>query len=42
MKIIEKDKYKNMNMGLHDKGRDRKIRNSNAVMKKESKKNEGT
>jgi len=40
MKIIEKDKYKNMNLGLHDKGSDRKILKPNAVMKKESKKNE--
>lgn len=42
MKIMKKDKYKNVKLGLYDKRSDRKILKPNAVMKKESKKNEDT
>jgi hypothetical protein len=37
---MKKDKYENMNLGLYDKGSDRKILKPNMVMKNESKKNE--
>jgi len=39
---LKKGKYKNKKLGLHDKGSERKILKPNAVIKKESKKNEGT
>jgi hypothetical protein len=41
MKIMKKGKYKNMKVGLYDKGGNRKILKTNGVMK-ESNKNEGT